>query len=99
MHEPTQMQGYISLSIEFAYEDDQWIAICPELGLAMQDDHLAQCQKDLEEAIDLFLQSLDEEGDRDEFFKEHGIVLHRIDREDESTMRLPSVSTLWTLPA
>ena len=38
-------------------EDDQWVALCPELDVASQGSSIEQAKANLKEAVELFLET------------------------------------------
>jgi predicted RNase H-like HicB family nuclease len=79
---------YLLLTFSFEKEDDQWTACCEELGTATFADTLDQARTELEELVDLHLNALEEVGERERFFKEHGIKPHKIG-EKHLTLSIP----------
>lgn len=69
--------GYIQLTIKIWPEDDQWSAVCEELGTAACGDDLGGVYEAIRDMIALHLNSLEKMGVRKSFFKEHGITLHK----------------------
>ena len=72
-----QVAGYIVLTLEFREEGDQWSGRCRELGTASCGDSLEEARKMLKELISLHLNSLEELGEREAFFKKHRIRLYK----------------------
>ncbi len=68
--------GYILLTLKVAKEDSQWTAECEELGTATYGDTLDGTLSELRELVSLHLSSLEEFGERERFFREHGIAIH-----------------------
>lgn len=69
---------YIILTIKYYKDANHWVAECLELGTATQARTLEAVEKEINELILLHLNMLEETGERDRFFKKHGIkVYHR----------------------
>jgi predicted RNase H-like HicB family nuclease len=70
--------GYILLTLRVGKEDSQWTAECEELGTATYGDTLNGTVSELRELISLHLSGLEEVGERERFFAEHGIAVHPV---------------------
>lgn len=68
--------GFIVLTIIFKFEDDVWTAECKELGTATFGDTIQEAERDIQEAILLHLNTLEQVGERETFFREHGIEIY-----------------------
>jgi predicted RNase H-like HicB family nuclease len=69
--------GYVVLTLKFNKEGRRWTACCEELGTATFGRSLKEAQEKILEAVLLDLETLEEIGERERFFKEHNIQLHR----------------------
>jgi predicted RNase H-like HicB family nuclease len=68
---------YIFLTIILEKEEsNRWTAECKELGTATFGNSIEDARHKIEEAIGLHLNTLEEVGERERFFKEHKIKLH-----------------------
>lgn len=65
--------GYVILTYEFRKVGKRWTACCEELGTATFGRSLEEAEKRLEEAVSLHLNTLEDVGERERFFAEHGI--------------------------
>jgi len=65
--------GYVILTYEFRRIDKRWTAYCKELGTATFGRSLPEAEKKLEEAVLLHLNTLEDVGERERFFKDHNI--------------------------
>jgi predicted RNase H-like HicB family nuclease len=74
----TNMIGYIILTLRIEREDTQWTAECVELGTATHADSLEAASTEIRELIGLHLEALEEMGERDRFFLEHGIAVRPV---------------------
>lgn len=81
--------GYVVLTFKFHKEGKRWTAYCEELGTATFGRSLPEADKRLNEAVLLHLNTLEEVGERERFFKEHDIQLHRTKPKKDVTVCLP----------
>jgi predicted RNase H-like HicB family nuclease len=78
-------QSYICLTVIFEKQDDErWTATCRELGTATFGDSLQDAQNKIEEAICLHLNTLEDVGEREQFFKENNITLLELEKRPKS---------------
>lgn len=68
--------GFIVLTVIFKFEDDVWTAECKELGTATFGDTIQEAERDIQEAILLHLNALEQVGERERFFREHDIEIY-----------------------
>ena len=72
-------RGYVQLTFEFRREESQWIGICHELGIGT---YAAKTTEEAEEGLLALvtdhLNLLEEAGERERFFQEHGITFHSV---------------------
>ena len=68
--------GYILVTFKFRKEGRRWTAYCEELGTATFGRSLPEAQKKLEEMVLLHLNTLEDVGERDRFFKENNIEFY-----------------------
>jgi len=59
-----QRFGYIVLTYEFYQEDDQWVGTCRELGTSVCADMREEPMEDLQEAVGVHLNTLEDVGER-----------------------------------
>ncbi len=69
-------KGYIVLTYKYGQEGSRWTACCEELGTATFGRSLPEAEKRLEEAVDLHLDTLNDVGELESFFKKQGITLY-----------------------
>lgn len=81
-----EAMGYIVLSISFKKEDNKWTAICRELGTATFAHTFEEAGERIIEAIELHLNTLEENGERENFFKKYNIKIftHKPRKSDVS---------------
>ena len=90
-----QTGGFVVLRFEFNKENDgRWTAVCTELGTATFGDTFEEAQEDLQEAVALHLNTLEDVGERRRFFKENNITLHRVQPSKPPVVRNVPFSTL-----
>ena len=80
---------YITLTLEFQKDGRRWIGVCQELGTSTYSRSLPETEKQLREAVRLHLNTLEEIGERDRFFKEHKIEVHTAKPKSE-TIKVPT---------
>lgn len=68
--------SYIVLTVVFKFEDDVWAAECKELGTATLGETIQEAESDIQEAILLHLNTLEQTGEQEAFFLEHGIRVY-----------------------
>ena len=69
--------GYIVVNFEFRKEGRRWAAYCEELGTATFGRSIPEAKKKIQEAVLLHLNTLEEVGERERFFREHSIKFLR----------------------
>lgn len=67
------MDGYITLTLSIEEEDGGYVSRCPELGVASCGDTLDEALHNIEEATLLYLDTIEEMGERERIFRERGI--------------------------
>ena len=68
--------GYIVVTYEFRKENRRWVAYCKELGTATFGRSIPEAEKRIKKATLLHLNTLEDVGERERFFKEHSIQYH-----------------------
>ncbi|MCK9527017.1 MAG: hypothetical protein WC075_02910 [Dehalococcoidales bacterium] len=81
--------GYISLTLEFQKDGRRWVGVCQELGTSTYSRSLSEAEKQLRGAVCMHLNTLEELGERDRFFKENKIKIHAI-KPKRDTINIPS---------
>ena len=81
--------GYVVFTFRFQKEGRRWTAYCDELGTATFGRSLPEADRKLSEAVLLHLNTLEEVGERDRFFKEHNIKYHFDIPKRDITVNLP----------
>jgi len=77
------VSGYIALEFVITKEDSQYSSWCPELDIASCGDNPEEAVKNLGDAVEVYLKTLQEEGIQKRVLKERGI---RIVGPDESVV-------------
>lgn len=72
------LTGYVVLTYEFGMEGKRWTAYCKELGTATFGRSLKEAEERLREAVCLHLNTLEDLGERERFFKEHNIKFYEV---------------------
>lgn len=72
--------GSIIVTFRVHREEDEYVAECPELGVASCGDTIDDAFNMIGDAVELFLNSLEDEGERERFFRERNITVF----QDES---------------
>jgi hypothetical protein len=84
----SEPKGYIQLTLKFHKEGRNWIGECQELGTSTYHRSLYQLQKELEELVCLHLDTLEDVGEAQRFFKDNGIEFHRV-KPKMGTIEIP----------
>jgi predicted RNase H-like HicB family nuclease len=66
-------KGYVVLTFEYYKEGKKWVSTCVELGTSTFGRSILDAERKLDEAVMLHLNTLEEIGERERFFKEHHI--------------------------
>jgi predicted RNase H-like HicB family nuclease len=69
--------GYVVLTLEFRNVGRRWTAYCKELGTATFGRSLPEADRKIKDAVFLHLNTLEDVGERDRFFREHSIEFRR----------------------
>ena len=64
---------FIAVTYIIKKENDQYVAVCPEFDVSSFGDTVEEANKNLKEAIMLYLEGIDELKIRDQIFKEKSI--------------------------
>lgn len=67
--------------VEIFKEENQFIALCPELNVSSYDDTVEGVKRSINEAVELFLEECEEAGTLEEVLEESGF--HRMDKPQE----------------
>ena len=75
--------------LKFQKVNKRWTAYCEELGTATFGRSLPEADKKLKEALLLHLNTLEEVGEEQRFFKEHNIRFYHTKPKEDITVCLP----------
>lgn len=67
--------GYVTFTFRIHREEAQYVARCVELGISSCGDSLDEALENIEEATTLYLNTLEEVGERDRVFSDAGIEI------------------------
>ncbi len=75
---------YIVVTFKFKKENKNWTAYCEELGTATFAETLDEAKEKIKEAVLLHLNTLEDVGERENFFAENNIKIyeHKPKRKD-----------------
>jgi predicted RNase H-like HicB family nuclease len=92
--------SYVTLTFRAYPEDGQYAAECLELGVASCADTPGEALDAVVDATELYLQAIEDEGERRRIFAEHGIHVTSSDIDEEVTIpiRPREVVTRRSLP-
>lgn len=66
----------VILTVEIQREGEQWVGQCVELGTATFGDSVDEVAEELLDLVALHLNGLEDAGEREQFFKAHGIKVY-----------------------
>ena len=72
-------EGYIAVEIVVTKEGNQYSSWCPELDIASCGNSPEEAVKNLGDALELYLDTLEQEGERKQIFKERGLRIVSVD--------------------
>jgi hypothetical protein len=83
--------GFVILTMAFRQDGRRWTGECLELGTATYARTLKQASDELHELVTLHLNALDDVGECDRFFREHGIRYYSdAVMPDDAAPRIPT---------
>ena len=83
MEEDKSVNGFVILTGIVEEEGDQFVSYCRELGTSSCGDTIDEAFSNLEDAITVHLDALQETGERERVFRERNISLQRDPRPEE----------------
>ena len=86
---------YVTLTMTVEGADGQYAAHCIELGTASCGDTLDEAFENIKEAVIVDITALEEIGEREHFFNEHGIEIKQRIKEDIPLIK-PVYREAWT---
>lgn len=81
--------GYIVVTVAFRRVGRRWTAYCEELGTATFGRSLPEAERRIKEAVVLHLNTLEDVGERERFFKKYNIQFHHTKPRKEVKIRAP----------
>ena len=66
-------EGYVAVEFVITKEGNQYSSWCPDLDIASCGDSPEDAVRELGDAVELYLDTLEKEGEREQVFKERGI--------------------------
>ncbi|MBI2832384.1 MAG: hypothetical protein HYX79_09025 [Chloroflexi bacterium] len=91
-------KSYVVLTYKFQKVGRRWTAYCEELGTATFGRSLPEAERHLDEAVSLHLDTLEEVGEIERFFREHNIQLHRTKPEKDILVCMPLDQSVFVQP-
>jgi len=92
------IEGYVVLMLKFHKIGRRWTAYCEELGTATFGRSLPEADKRVKEAVLLHLNTLEEVGERERFFREYNIKFHQTRPKEDITIRLSLKKEMFVEP-
>ena len=68
--------GFIQVTLIASEEEGGYASVCPELGIASQGETADEAIASLRDAATVFLNTIEQIGQRERVFKERGIKVH-----------------------
>ena len=91
--------AYIVVTLKFRKEGKKWVAFCEELGTSTFAYSLKKAEERIKEAVVLHLNTLEDVGERERFFKENNIILHQHKpKRNELNMSPPFIPDTLSTP-
>lgn len=89
------MEQRITLRLEAEREDDLYVANCPALDISSYGDTVEEAFAHLKNAIFLYLDTIEEDGERERIFRERGIKIdERLETNYEITVHPDVIATV-----
>lgn len=88
--------SYVILTYKVWAEKGQFVSECQELGVASCGDTIDEAFRNIQDAVTLYLNSIEEQGDRPRIFKERGIRMLKAPRAPKSALTDVSVNEYVT---
>jgi hypothetical protein len=89
-------QGFVILTLRFWQEDRRWVGECAELGTSTYGRTLRQAHDELKELVLLHLNSLEQVGEREHFFRKHNIKFYTDTTPTEVPYMVPVDAEFYT---
>ena len=82
-------KGFVILTLAFHKEDQSWVGVCRELGVAANGRSLDKLRAHLTDLVIVHLNGLESIGERERIFEERGIKFYTDDLPSEIDAKLP----------
>ena len=82
-------EGYVVLTFKFHREGKRWLGRCEELGTSTFGRSLPETERLLDEFVLLHLNTLEDVGERERFFKKNNICFHKVKPRNDFTVKVP----------
>ena len=93
------MQKMVTLRLEVEREDDVYVAHCPELDVSSYGDTVEDAFDHLKDAIVLYLDTIEQDGERERIFRDRGISLEdRLGTSYHATLQPDVYATVRRFP-
>jgi predicted RNase H-like HicB family nuclease len=89
--------GYVVLTCSLHQEKDQWVSICPELGISSFGSTIDEAKNSLHELVTLHINTLEDIGERARVFKEHHIEI-RTAKPKKSSVEVETSGKHYAMP-
>lgn len=92
-----EYQAYIVLSvIVYQEKDGRWTAKCPDLGTSTFGNTIDEAEKEIEEMINLHIQTLSDVGELENFLAERNIKIYKKELPREIPLNFQTIRNKLT---
>jgi predicted RNase H-like HicB family nuclease len=93
------MMKEIALTLEIEREGDQYVATCRELDVSSYGDTVEDAIEHVRNALLLYLDVIEQDGEREQVFRERGIqIVERLDADYKTTVHPGVLTTALRVP-
>jgi len=82
------MEGYVVFRFLVEKEDDEFISHCEQLGIVSCGSTIDEALSNLKDAVEVYLNTIEELGERRRVFREKGIRIQRKTKPSEQVARV-----------
>ena len=75
---PDTVEGHVILTLKYEREGNKWVGTCHELGTSTFARTLKRCQEELTELVGEHLNTLEQAGQRERFFRDWDIEFYSV---------------------
>lgn len=93
LSENEEVKGYIVLTYKYQNEDNKWVVTCLELGTSTFARTLLAAQNRIHDAVLCHLNTLEDVGERERFFKDNHITLFTGEPSKITKIDIPTNTT------